>query len=99
MKSRHALGTASTMAERQLPAGMTPRLLSREAAATYCGMGPTLFDEKIASAVRPLNFGRRNLWDVKALDRWLDTQSGLAHPVDSRSMGERLNGGDQGARR
>jgi hypothetical protein len=87
------------MAERVLSAGMTPRLLSREAAATYCGISPTLFDEHLAEAVPPISIGRRNLWDVKALDRWLDTQSGLAHPVDSRSMGERLNGGDQGARR
>ncbi len=87
------------MAERALPRGITPRLLSREAAATYCGISPSLFDEHVAAAVRPVEIGRRNLWDVRALDRWLDAQSGLAHPVDSRSMGERLNGGDQGARR
>jgi hypothetical protein len=77
---------------RRLPAGMTPRLLSREAAALYCGMSPNFFDEQVKPAVPPLEFGRRNLWDVKALDRWLDAQSGLAQPVDARSMGERLNG-------
>jgi hypothetical protein len=86
------------MAERALPAGMTPRLLSREAAATYCGISPNHFDEHLAEAVPPVFIGRRRLWDVKALDRWLDAQSGLAHSVDSRSMEERLNG-DQGARR
>ena len=87
------------MTERRLPDGMTPRLLSREAAATYCGISPTLFDEHLAEAVPPVGIGRRKLWDVKALDHWLDAQSGLTHPVDSRSMEERLNGGDQGARR
>jgi hypothetical protein len=86
------------MAERLLPIGMTPRLLSRAAAATYCGISPGAFDEHIASAVKPIEIGRRNLWDVRALDRWLDQQSGLTHAVDTKSIGERLNG-DQGARR
>jgi len=87
------------MGEQRLPPGMTPRLLSREAAATYCGISPTAFDEYIGRVVRPIEIGRRNLWDIKALDRWLDQQSGLAHAVDARPMGERLNGRDQGARR
>jgi hypothetical protein len=87
------------MPERKLPAGMTPRLLTREAAATYCGISPNHFNVHLADAVPPISIGRRKLWDVKALDRWLDAQSGLSHPVDSRSMEERLNGGDQGARR
>ena len=88
------------MTERpQLPAGMTPRLLSRSAAAAYCGMSINHFEEQIGQVVPALTFGRRNLWDIKALDRWLDEKSGIAHPVDTRSMGARLNGGDQGARR
>lgn len=86
------------MAERRLPAGMTPRLLSREAAATYLGISPTLFDDRVSPAVPPISIGRRSLWDVKALDRWLDARSSLAEPVDSRSMGDRLNG-DPSARR
>jgi len=68
-------------AERRLPGGMSPRLLSREMAATYCGMSESHFDEHVARTVRPLNFGRRNLWDVRALDRWLDERSGLAHAI------------------
>jgi hypothetical protein len=77
---REALMTA-----RLLPHGMVPRLISREAAATYCGMSPNHFEEHIAPAVPPVRVGKRNLWDVKALDRWLDQRSGLAHatrPVD-----------------
>jgi len=71
------------MGERRLPLGMTPRLLSRDGAAAYCGMSPNHFEEHVARAVPPLQFGRRCLWDVKALDRWLDQQSGLAHAARS----------------
>jgi hypothetical protein len=87
------------MAERGLPIGMTPRLLSRDAAATYCGMSANHFEEHVAKAVQPLHFGKRYLWDIRALDRWLDQRSGLTHAVDTKSIGERLNGRDQGARR
>ena len=87
------------MVQRRLPEGLVPRLLSRETAARYCGISPTLFDEQIVPKVPALQIGRRNLWDIKKLDRWLDQQSGLAHATDHRPVGERLNGGDQGARR
>jgi predicted DNA-binding transcriptional regulator AlpA len=70
------------MAERRLPIGMTPRLLSRNEAATYCGMSPDEFGRRIATKVRPLDLGMRKLlWDRKALDRWLDELSGLVQPV------------------
>jgi hypothetical protein len=81
-----------------LPRGMTPRLLSRNAAATYLGIGVEAFDEYVAPVVRPVEIGRRRLWDLNALDRWVDQKSGLAHARDPRPMGERLNG-DQGERR
>ena len=92
-------GRGSAMPERRLPTGLTPRLLSREAAATYCGISTTLFDAHIVPAVAPLAIGGRRLWDIKKLDRWLDQQSELAHATDKRSVGERLNAGDQSARR
>jgi hypothetical protein len=82
-----------------LPEGLTPRLLSRQEAAIYCGMSPTHFDEQIRPAVPPLDFGKHNLWDIKALDRWFDQRSGLAHAGSPLSIEERLNNGDQGARR
>jgi hypothetical protein len=62
---------------RHLPAGLTPRLLCREAAAEYCGVSPTHFDEHVSPSVPPLVMGRRNLFDIRALDRWLDQRSGL----------------------
>jgi hypothetical protein len=77
---------------------MTPRLLGRFGAAAYCGVSPTTFDEYIADCVPPIAIGRRNLWDIKALDRWIDQQSGPTHPAAILSISERLNG-DQGARR
>jgi hypothetical protein len=73
------------MKDGRLPVGMTPRLLSKEAAAAYCGMSPSHLDDHVARTVPPLKFGKRNLWDIKALDHWLDGQSGLVQadrPID-----------------
>jgi hypothetical protein len=57
--------------------GLTPRLLSRDLAAEYCGVSPPTFDEHVAKQIPPIELGRRNLWDIRALDRWLDVRSGL----------------------
>ena len=63
---------------RTLPQGMTPRLLTKEQAAAYCSMSPDAFEARIRPHVPPLDIGTRPLlWDVKALDRWLDEQSGI----------------------
>jgi hypothetical protein len=74
------------MTERhQLPPGMTPRLLSRCAAAAYCGLTAETFEKHIRPHVFPIEIGARRLWDVRALDRWLDQRSGLVNalrPVD-----------------
>lgn len=91
--------TGLAMADRKLPDGLTPRLLSRDAAAAYCGISSTLFDQHVVPAVSALRIGARRLWDIKKLDRWLDQQSELTHAGSSKSLGERLNAGDQGARR
>lgn len=74
---------------RQLPAGMTPRLLSRDAAAAYCGVTAETFEAHIRRHIRPVEIGARRLWDVRALDRWLDVQSGLTgalRPVEDWLM-------------
>jgi len=73
------------MEKRRLPPGMTPRLLSRDQAAAYCGISAPHFDETVAKEVPALPLGRRNLWDRKLLDRWLDARSGITEslrPVD-----------------
>lgn len=64
-----------------LPAGMTPRLLSRGAAAAYCGVVAETFEEHVRPHVKPVEIGSRRLWDVKALDRWLDERSGLVESL------------------
>ena len=51
------------------------RLLNVEEASSYCGMSPGLFQAHVG--VVPLRFGRRKVWDIKALDLWIDRQSGV----------------------
>jgi len=69
-----------------LPPNLPPRLLSRDQAAEYCGgISTGLFDETIGSEVPPIELHKRKLWDVRALDRYLDECSGLIEtlrPVD-----------------
>jgi hypothetical protein len=60
-----------------LPAGMTPRLLSREAAARYVGLSSGAFVAEVAAGTFPAPFllkrTRRHLWDVRALDAAMDS--------------------------
>ena len=61
---------------------MPPRLLSRDQAAEYCGgISIGLFDETIGKQVPPIELNSRKLWDVRALDHYLDERSGLAPPA------------------
>jgi hypothetical protein len=64
------------MRKTHLPAGMTPRLLSREAAARYVGLSTGAFAAEVAAGTFPAPFllkhTRRRLWDVRALDAALD---------------------------
>jgi hypothetical protein len=64
----------------QLPTGITPRLLSREAAARYVGLSTGAFAAEVAAGTFPEPFllkrTRRHLWDVRALDAALDRKGG-----------------------
>lgn len=76
---------AACAADRRLPLGMRPRLLSRDVAAAYCGVVGETFDQHIRPHVPPIQIGTRRLWDIRALDRWLDERSGLIaelRPID-----------------
>lgn len=66
------------MSDCSLPASLPPRLLSREQAAEYLGVSPNHFIDEVAKAIPPVHIGRRNLWDRRALDRWVDEQSGFS---------------------
>lgn len=58
-----------------------PRGLSRQQAAKYVGVSAEKLDQLGRSGVVPrLRIGRRVLYDRLALDRWLDSQSGLTAP-------------------
>lgn len=54
------------------------RLLDVEAAAEYCGVCPSVFIKHVP--VKPIKLGRRKVWDVGAIDRWIDAQQTFALP-------------------
>lgn len=52
---------------------IAPRLLAGIHAAQYCGIGLTLFLR--VCPLKPIKLGDRKLWDVRALDAWIDKLS------------------------
>ncbi|WP_038014899.1 hypothetical protein [Terasakiella pusilla] len=65
-----------------LPTGITPRMLNEEAAAFYMNLDQKSFRKLVNDGrlPEPLKFNgvRRNLYDRKKLDAFLDSISGLA---------------------
>jgi predicted DNA-binding transcriptional regulator AlpA len=58
-----------------LPRTLSPRLISRQAAAAYVNVSPTTFDAMVRDRRMPrpkILSGRRRAWDVFALDRAVD---------------------------
>jgi hypothetical protein len=70
-----------------LPSGVTPRLLSREAAARYVGLSPGAFAAEVEAGTFPapflLKMTRRRLWDVRALDAAVDRAGRPRHEPGS----------------
>lgn len=72
-----------------LRTGLTPRGLSREQAAAYIGVSPTMFDTMVADGWMPKAkaIGRRVVWDVRGLDDAFnllpDAGGSAAAPVDN----------------
>lgn len=82
----------------QLSAGSSPRLLDRRAAAAYCGVSPGSFETHVP--VPAIRVGRRRLWDIRALDRWIDSVFNSVQPqASAKAWLEALDAGDSGARR
>lgn len=81
-----------TIRDKPLPPGMTPRLLSRDEAAAYCGVSPNMFEEHVGVPAFK-GFGSRRLWDRIALDLWLDRESGITEAMPKRvgSIADRLD--------
>lgn len=61
-----------------------PRLLHRELAAAYCGVGVTHFLAHVP--VPYVTIGAKKLWDRLAIDQWLD---GVAVGGDLSSTAEK----------
>jgi hypothetical protein len=62
---------------------MTPRLLSREQAAAYCGVSRNHFNEHIATCIKCTPISGRKLWDIKLLNEYIDRLSGIAANTES----------------
>ena len=58
-------------------AGIAPRLLTREEAAGYCGVGATTFAGWIRRGIVPGPVSGTHRWDRKAIDGALDALSRL----------------------
>ena len=61
-----------------VPPGFSPRLLSTDVAAAYCGVGRDAFLRLARKAgVKPTPIGtRRKVWDVQDLDKAIDRLKG-----------------------
>lgn len=58
-----------------LPASLDPRLINREAAALYCAVSASFFDDLVRRGLMPaprLIGEKRRAWDVRALDLAID---------------------------
>ncbi len=55
----------------------TPRILSRQQAADYCGASPETFDDYRRRGIVPGPISGTNRWDCKLIDLWLDKASGI----------------------
>src|SRR4051812_4093565 len=70
-----AVGRVTMTRHAALPPGLSPRLISREAAAAYVSLSPNTFDllVKEGRMPRPRLLGeRRRAWDIRALDAAID---------------------------
>ena len=65
------------MAKRPNTAQLSPRGLTREDAAAYCGLTPEGFDDWVKRGVVPGPIPGTQRWDRKAIDLALDRASGI----------------------
>lgn len=61
----------------------SPRLLTKQEAANYCGVTPDTFDDYRRRAIVPDPIQGTNRWDKKLIDLWLDKASGIASQTNS----------------
>ncbi|MCW2276271.1 hypothetical protein M2321_003875 [Rhodoblastus acidophilus] len=62
---------------------ITPRLLTKEQAAAYCGVSAPTFASVCPVAPLRLGESNRNLrYDIRALDKWIDRMGGVQDEVE-----------------
>jgi predicted DNA-binding transcriptional regulator AlpA len=66
--------------------GIAPRLLTREQAAAYCGVGPTTFGTWIRRGIIPGPIHRTHRWDREAIDAALNLSSGINARIDGNAL-------------
>ena len=66
--------------------GITPRLVTREHAALYCGLSPHGFSDWVKARRLPGPIEGTCRWDLKAIDAALDAASGLANSDSSSAL-------------
>jgi predicted DNA-binding transcriptional regulator AlpA len=68
-----------TAQRRQPRLAVTPRLLTRQQAAEYCGLSPAGFSMWIKQGRLPGPILGTNRWDLRAIDRALDALSNIQY--------------------
>ena len=66
--------------------GIAPRLLTREQAAAYCGVGLTTFTAWIRRGIVPGPVHRTHRWDRKAIDAALDVLSCIDDKLEDKAL-------------
>jgi hypothetical protein len=66
--------------------GLTPRLLKREEAAAYCGVGVATFAAWVRRGIIPGPVSATHRWDRKAIDGALDALSHLDGKVEPNAL-------------
>ena len=69
------------------------RCFDRKEAASYIGVSPTTFDKLVRAGTipPPIEFLGRKVWDVRALDRVLDAESGIDSDHSAKGYEDHLD--------
>ena len=66
--------------------GIAPRLLTREQAAAYCGVGLTTFTAWVRRGIIPGPIPRTHRWDKKVIDAALDALSCIDDKLEHNTL-------------
>jgi len=71
------------------------RLLTDQEAAAYCGVSVNTFKDRIR--IRPVKIGNCVRYDVRAIDKWADSQSQMEPRTADDYLGLLDEGGGEGS--